>query len=260
MYFPITKTITLVLLYPTRFLEMTKNIPNLITCCNLLCGAIAVWLAIENRLDVAVLFMVLGIFFDFFDGLAARALHVKSDVGLQLDSLADVITSGLVPAIIMVQLLYAALSTSSNTMIGYTMSLENPIPLIGLLIAAASAYRLAKFNVDTRQTDSFIGLPTPANALLIGSLPLILAYQPSEIITSVILNPWVLAVLICLSCYLLNANLPLFSLKFKNFSWKANSVRYVFLSLSIILLLLLKFIAIPFIIVLYVLFSLKKKK
>src|SRR5690606_16385860 len=122
--------ITLVLLDPTRFLEMIKNIPNFITCCNLLCGAIAVWLAVENRLDVAVLFMVLGIFFDFFDGLAARALRVKSDIGLQLDSLADVITSGLAPAIIMVQLLHTSVSTSDNITIGYAMSLENPIPLL----------------------------------------------------------------------------------------------------------------------------------
>lgn len=241
---------------------MIKQIPNIITSLNLLCGCVAIMFAVSGDLVSASFFAFAGIFLDFFDGLAARVLNAQSQVGLQLDSLADVVTSGVLPGIVMVQLLSEALtgtslditaifsSTSNNT------SIESYLPFTGLLIAVASGYRLAKFNVDTRQTTSFIGLPVPANTLLILSLPLILSFQASQQITEVILTPWFLIIITLVSCVLLNAEIPLFGLKFKTWNFKDNAVRYLFLIASILLLVVLKFIAIPIIIFLYILVSL----
>jgi CDP-diacylglycerol--serine O-phosphatidyltransferase len=241
---------------------MIKQIPNIITSLNLICGCVAIMFAVSGDLVSASFFAFAGIFLDFFDGLAARALNAQSQVGLQLDSLADVVTSGVLPGIVMVQLLSEALtgtslditaifsSTSNST------SIESYLPFIGLLIAVASGYRLAKFNVDTRQTTSFIGLPVPANTFLILSLPLILRFQASQQITDFILAPWFLIVITLLSCVLLNADVSLFGLKFKTWNFKDNAVRYLFLIASAFLLVMLKFIAIPVIIVLYILVSL----
>ena len=241
---------------------MIKQIPNIITSLNLLCGCVAIMFAVSGDLVSASFFAFAGIFLDFFDGLAARVLNAQSQVGLQLDSLADVVTSGVLPGIVMVQLLSEALtgtsldistifsSTSNNT------SIESYLPFIGLLIAVASGYRLAKFNIDTRQTTSFIGLPVPANTLLILSLPLIISFQASQQIAEVILTPWFLIIITLVSCVLLNAEIPLFGLKFKTWNFKDNAVRYLFLIASILLLVVLKFIAIPIIIFLYILVSL----
>ena len=240
---------------------MIKQIPNIITSLNLLCGCVAIMFAVSGDLVSASFFAFAGIFLDFFDGLAARVLNAQSQVGLQLDSLADVVTSGVLPGIVMVQLLSEALTgtsldisaifsdTANNT------SIESYLPFIGLLIAVASGYRLAKFNVDTRQTASFIGLPVPANTLLILSLPLIISFQASKQITEVILTPWFLIIITLVSCVLLNAEIPLFGLKFKTWNFKDNAVRYLFLISSILLLVVLKFIAIPIIIFLYILVS-----
>jgi|SRR5690554_2409691 len=241
---------------------MKKQIPNLITSLNILCGSVAILFAVSGNLIVASVFVFLGIFFDFFDGLAARLLNAQSEVGLQLDSLADVITSGVVPGIIMFQLMNLAFVGNMQTLTdvfsgqGWNVGVNNYLPLIGLLIVVASAYRLAKFNVDTRQTSGFIGLPTPANTLLILSLPLILEYQFSEMAESIILNKWVLIGLTLVSCILLNAEIPLFALKFKTWDFKSNAVRYVFLALCVVLLITLKFLAIPLIILLYIVLSL----
>ena len=241
---------------------MIKQIPNIITSLNLLCGCVAIIFAVSGDLVSASFFAFAGIFLDFFDGLAARVLNAQGQVGLQLDSLADVVTSGVLPAIVMVQLLSEALTgtsldisaifsdTANNT------SIESYLPFIGLLIVVASGYRLAKFNVDTRQTTSFIGLPVPANTLLILSLPLIISFQASKQITEVILTPWFLIIITLVSCVLLNAEIPLFGLKFKTWNFKDNAVRYLFLIASILLLVVLKFIAIPIIIFSYILVSL----
>ena len=242
-------------------MSLKRHVPNFITILNLLCGAIATIFAVQGNLVMAALFVALGIFFDFFDGLAARALNVKSELGLQLDSLADMITSGLVPGIVMFQLLVRALPETIKPDSNWADS-ENwwewnfpALALIGLLIAAASGYRLAKFNIDDRQTDSFIGLPTPANALLILSLPLILAFQPNPWAVDLILNEWFLIGLTLVSCYMLNAEVPLFALKFSDWSFKANKLRYFFLGYSLLMLILLQFIAIPLIIISYVILS-----
>jgi len=250
-------------------MSLKKHIPNLITALNMLCGTIAAIFAVQGNLIMAALFVGLGIFFDFFDGLAARALDVKSEVGLQLDSLADMITSGLVPGIVMYQLFLRALPGTNNpTADSWSADaastwLEWNIPfvaLLGLLVVAASGYRLAKFNVDERQTDSFIGLPTPANAMLILSLPLILVYQPHPIAVSLILNEWFLIGLTVFSCIMLNAEIPLFALKFSDWSFNKNKLRYSFIAFCLIMIFIFQFIAIPLIIASYILLSIISNK
>ncbi|MEX0361790.1 MAG: phosphatidylcholine/phosphatidylserine synthase, partial [Allomuricauda sp.] len=157
---------------------MRSYIPNFLTLLNLFSGCVATVFAVQNQLEMAAIFVFIGIFFDFFDGLAARALHVQSEIGVQLDSLADMVTSGVVPGIVMFQLL--DMSQASGWSEGQLAGIPwlgvdvAPIAFFGFIITLASAYRLAKFNVDENQVSSFIGLPTPANTLLILSLPLIL--------------------------------------------------------------------------------------
>ncbi|MGY5850360.1 CDP-alcohol phosphatidyltransferase family protein [Salegentibacter sp. F14] len=243
-------------------MTIKRYVPNFITHLNLLSGTIAVIFAVQGNLIMAAVLVAAGVFFDFFDGLAARALDVKSEVGLQLDSLADVVTSGVVPGIVMYQMLSKALpnpqaaSTTQWSIQGTWWEWNfNTLAFIGLFITLASAFRLAKFNVDDRQTDSFIGLPTPANAMLILSLPLILTFQPGEMITSLLLNEWFLIGLTLLSCYLLNAEIKLFALKFSDWSFANNKLRYFFLLGSLALILIFQFIAIPLIIVSYVILS-----
>ena len=242
-----------------------KQIPNCITLLNALCGSIAAIFAANNQFVAAALLVFLGIFFDFFDGLAARKLGVQSELGIQLDSLADMVTSGLVPGIIMFKLLAMTADTpelvnTSNQWTTDSMYWSGfqipPIAFLGLLIPLASAYRLAKFNIDENQQDSFIGLPTPANALLILSLPLILEFQNNALINSIILNKWFLIILTLISTYLLNSNIKLFALKFKDWTFKSNALRYIFILLSIVLLISLQFTAIPVIITLYIILSL----
>jgi CDP-diacylglycerol--serine O-phosphatidyltransferase len=243
---------------------MKSYIPNFLTLLNVFSGCVATVFAVLNQLEWAALFVFIGIFFDFFDGLAARALNVQSEVGVQLDSLADVITSGLVPGIVMFQLLNMSQTGGWNmpfnhevtdTMAWYGTKI-NTISFIGFAITLASAYRLAKFNVDENQVSSFVGLPTPANALMILSLPLILMYHDNIALNSIILNPWFLVGLTLLSAYLLNSPIKLFALKFKNWSFKDNGIRYLFLIGSLIMLLTLRFLASPLIIVFYILASL----
>lgn len=236
-----------------------KHIPNFITLLNLLSGCIAVIFVLQNNLIAAAIFAGLGIFFDFFDGLIARALDVKSEIGLQLDSLADMVTSGLVPGLVMFQLLAAAWNgTPLNAEWSGHNAMDFQIPwiaVIGLLITLASAYRLANFNIDDRQDTSFVGLPTPANTILILSLPIILEFQPTAFAVSLILNEWFLIGLTIFSCFILNAEIPLFALKFTNWSFKDNFVRYGFILVSIVLLVIFQFLALPMIIIAYLLIS-----
>lgn len=242
-------------------MNLKKQVPNIITLLNLLSGSIAVIFAVQGDLVMAAIFVALGIFFDFFDGLAARMLDVKSELGLQLDSLADMITSGLVPGIVMYQLFLMALPERTVPITDWGTEqdlLVWDIPVValtGLLITMASGYRLAKFNIDDRQTDSFIGLPTPANALLILSLPLILIFQPYPEVVAIILNPWFLGGLTLFSSFMLNAEIPLFALKLNSWSFAENKLRYFFLLYCLALLIWLQFTAIPVIILSYVIVS-----
>jgi len=238
---------------------MKRFIPNALTLLNLLCGSIAVIFIVNNNFVTASFFVFLGIFFDFFDGFAARKLNVQSELGLQLDSLADMITSGFVPGIIIYKLLelsqasWGDMAFMSNTILSFKgISI---FPLLGLSITLASAYRLAKFNIDEDQQTYFKGLPTPANTLLIISLPLILKFQNNDIINEIILNKWFLIIITILSCYLLNSNIKLFALKFKDYSFKGNYIRYIFIILCAVLLIILQFAAIPLIILFYITLS-----
>ena len=225
---------------------------------NLFCGMLGVFFAATGHLDYAAYAVVAGVFFDFFDGFFARMFKVEGELGLQLDSLADVVTSGVVPGMVMFQMLHKLEHWNTGERwveAGLSWESLSLLPFLGFAITLASAFRLAKFNIDTRQTTSFIGLPTPANALLILSLPLIVQFQDYAIAETLITNTWFLLALTALSCYMLNAEIPLFALKFKSWGLAENKIRYGFLLLAIILLFWLTFAAIPLIIIAYVLIS-----
>jgi CDP-diacylglycerol--serine O-phosphatidyltransferase len=247
---------------------LKRHIPNIVTLLNLLSGCIALIFAVYGNFIAAAVFVFLGVFFDFFDGLLARKLNVQSPLGIQLDSLADLVTSGVVPGIIMFKLIsftvdapdYSAYNDNWNSIFHWQEFKMSILPLIGLFIPLASAYRLAKFNLDEDQQTYFKGLPVPANTLLILSLPLILEYQNSDLMNNIIINRWFLIGLTLLSCYLLNSKIKLFALKFKDWTFKANSTRYMFLIISLVMLILLQFAAIPLVIVLYIILSLLDRK
>lgn len=244
-------------------MSVKNYIPNFVTLLNLFCGSIAVTFAVHNNFVAASVFVFLGIFFDFFDGLLARKLNVQSELGVQLDSLADMVTSGLVPGIVMFKLISMSVNAPEivtqehwNSNFSFSDLNIEPIALIGLFITLASAYRLAKFNIDEDQQTYFKGLPTPANTLLVLSLPLIIEFQNSTFATSLLLNQWFLIAFTLLSCYLLTSNIKLLALKFKDFSFANNMYRYILIILTIVLLVLFQFMAIPIIILSYILLSL----
>ena len=232
-------------------MNLKKHIPNLITLLNLLCGCIALVFAGEANFEMAFFFVCLGIVFDFFDGFFARLFRVSSPLGLQLDYLADMVTSGVVPGFVLFKML--SNSVNSDPSLIY-------LPYLGFIITLGSCYRLANFNIDTRQTDSFIGLPTPANALFILSLPLILKNSDSLLVLELLINPWVLLFISMLSAFILNAEIPLFALKIKKFNLKDNALQLFFLLISILLLVYLQFAGVALIIVFYVLLSIITNK
>ena len=236
-------------------MSIKKHIPNTITLLNLLAGLLALIHAFNGNYNEAFSLVCLGIFFDYWDGFFARIWKVQSPIGLQLDSLADMVTSGVVPGLVMYKMLADIQENQSQYNLTEDTYYMGVVPYLGFLITLASCYRLAKFNIDTRQTDSFIGLPTPANALLIMSIPMIQFHSEFEWLVDFLSNPYVLVGVTVLSSYLLNAEIPLFSLKVKSFSWEKYKMQVVFLILSLILIILLEFIAIPIIILLYVILS-----
>lgn len=217
-----------------------KLIPNFFTLLNLFSGCLALYFCMSNQFEWVFIFVALGIFFDFFDGFFARLFNVAGPLGVQLDSLADMVTSGVVPGFVMFHLL----NQVSNNLY---------IPFFGFIIILASAYRLAKFNIDTRQTNSFIGLPTPANALLISSLPLV--FNENLFFNENFFNPFIMVLLTILSAFLLNAEIPLFALKVKKFQLKGNELQLVFLLICVLLIVILQVVAVPIIILFYVLLS-----
>ena len=275
-----------------------KNIPNFFTLCNLLCGCIAIVFAFENNLVWAAYMVGFSCLFDFLDGMVARMLDAHSEIGKQLDSLADMVSFGVVPGIMMFKLLSIScgvvwateiaekISHSGQMQVADTMAILFP-PILSFLIPIFSAIRLAKFNIDLRQSNSFIGLPTPASSIFICSLPLIInlkpfpyeslyngalsvsanalgvTFNPLQYLLGenpsfervLLINPIFLSCLIVVISLLLIAPLPLFALKFKNFLWADNKVRYVFLVLSLVLLIVFKFVGIPLIIILYIILS-----
>lgn len=255
-------------------MNIKKHIPNAITCANLLCGCLAIVSAFNGNLVLSAYLIGIAAVLDFFDGFVARLLKVGGELGKQLDSLADMVTFGVVPGVVMFILIKNALRNylaglypegNQADYSSYYDNLYDYLPYIGFTITIFSALRLAKFNIDTRQTDSFIGVPTPANTILICSLLLIVKQNqgmnvhPTTFglyLTNLInMNHFFLIGLTLITSYLLIAELPLFALKFKNFSWADNKIRYGFLIISVILLILFQFIAIPFIIFLYIILS-----
>lgn len=241
-------------------MNIIKHIPNTITCLNLACGCIGIVCAFNQQLHLASYLIALAAIFDFFDGFAARLLKVHSEIGKQLDSLADMVTFGLLPGVIMFHLL-----TISHGYNSYTSSVSDITatqfsitPYLGFLITIFSALRLAKFNIDTRQSDSFIGVPTPANTILIASFPLIL--QSDNFLKTYLLQTEVLLAITVIMSYLLVAELKLIALKFKDFTWANNQARYLLIGLSILLTLALGVVGIPFVILLYILLSVYNNK
>jgi len=238
-----------------------KHIPNFITCLNIISGCLAVLFALKGELTVAVLLIFAASIFDFLDGMAARILKAYSPMGKELDSLADVISFGLAPGMLMMVMQeYSLFGINVRAGNLNTLSLWEVVCLsASLLIPVASALRLAKFNIDTRQANSFIGLPTPANAIFISALALITAHGEYKIFDSFILQPWVLLLITIGMSLLLVSELPLFSLKFKNFSWKENQIRYIFLITSAALILALNIYGIAASIIIFILLSLLLK-
>lgn len=232
-------------------MNIKAQIPNLFTMLNLFSGCVALVMVADLKFDLAFYFVCLGIFFDFFDGFFARKFNVAGPLGVQLDSLADMVTSGVVPGYVM----YHLIMDNKNL---YTENLplqDQLFPYLGFIITLGACYRLANFNIDTRQTDSFIGLPTPANTLFITSLPLVADYFHNEIDLGFSYNRWFLIVVTLVSAYVMNAEIPLFSLKIKNFSFAKYKLQIFFLAVSVLLLIFLQILAVPLIIGFYVILS-----
>lgn len=253
-------------------MNIKKHIPNSLTCANLFCGCIGIKFAFEGALILSAYLIALAAVFDFFDGFAARLLNAKSPIGKDLDSLADMVTFGLLPGVILFKMMTVAIAIH-----GWQGPInEAYIPYFAFVLTIFSALRLAKFNIDVRQSESFIGVPTPAITLLVASFPMIMnnpdihndgslgnsitnlsraiSYAPN-FADNLLLNIYLLLGLTVLFSYLLIAELPLFALKFKNFGWPDNKIRYVFIISCLLLLIIFKFAAVPLIIILYVALS-----
>ena len=229
---------------------ITRHIPNFVTACNLFSGCIAAVMAFQANYEAAILFIILGATFDFFDGMLARLFHVSGPLGKELDSLADDITFGFAPSVIVFSLFKEVQYPA------FMQSMADIFPYTAFIIAVFSALRLGKFNIDPRQSSSFIGLPTPANALFWGSL----VVGGHSFLISDAFNALYLFVLVLLMSYLLVAELPMFSLKFKNLSWKDNKISYIFLLVCIPLLVIFRISGFAAIILWYILLSLLTKK
>ncbi len=236
---------------------MKRHIPNFLTTVNLLFGTFSIMAVFNQHFDWAAIFISFSLVLDYFDGFCARLLNIKSEMGKQLDSLADMISFGLVPGIIMYFLL-----VNSQGLPKVVLFENNIIPFFGLLITVFSALRLAKFNVDPLQTDKFYGLNTPANTVLVISIALINLniFNDSEYFTNLTNQAWFLLLMTSISCFLLVSRIPLLAFKFKCFGWKQNKAQYIIIILAIPLLILLKILAFPTILLIYIIISLTFKE
>lgn len=238
-------------------MTIKKYIPNIITSLNLLSGLVSITLILENKFIMAGVFIFIAAAFDFLDGMAARVLDARSELGKQLDSLADVVSFGVAPGILIFQMISIHCMGSCNV-----LERMHIAPYFALLIPVCAALRLAKFNIDIRQEEHFIGLPTPANAIFFASIPLVIYLQPNlfsiiplDFIAVFFSNTRVLAMLAVFFSYLMISDFQLFSMKYKSSGWKGNEVRYIFILLSLILMILFSLAAIPLIILSYLLLS-----
>lgn len=228
-------------------LNIKQHIPNTVTAANLFCGCLAVVFISKSQMQWAAYMVFAAAILDFFDGMVARLLNVTGELGKQLDSMADMVSFGLIPGYMvytwLTQTVFCEDGTCWKAMI---------MPYYGFLITIFSAVRLANFNIDTRQTQSFIGVPTPANALMIASLALM---PEGSFYQDLLRNHYFLTVLSVVMSYLLVAEIPLFALKFKHFRFKDNEIRFVFIGLCLLLFGIMLFEAVPILLILYVLLS-----
>lgn len=249
-----------------------KQIPNLFTLLNLVLGFLAIIMILQNGITIAngptgeylidmpekiwmaSLFIGLAAVVDFFDGFVARLLKASSEMGKQLDSLADVVSFGVAPGLILYQLLRLSLAKEIN---GLDASIWWTLPAV--LVPCAAAYRLARFNIDTRQSYGFIGVPVPAVGMVVASFPLMYWSGNNEAITGLLTNKWALYAIILVLSYLMVSTLPIMAFKFKNFSFKDNLPRYLVIGLAIVAALLLKWAAMPLVFLAYIIVSLAFK-
>jgi CDP-diacylglycerol--serine O-phosphatidyltransferase len=229
-------------------------VPNLLTICNLCCGTVGIYFAFGYQIQMALLFMFAGAIFDFLDGFVARLLKVSGELGKQLDSLSDLVSFGLLPGVMVFsiqrQLLFSAVGSFDNFLFYHWLFL-----LIPILIPALSSLRLAKFNIDTRQTKSFIGFPTPANALFFASVSWTIVHGGDQL-SAWLGQPFLIALLVVVFSLLLVSEIPLFALKFTSFKFSDNRFRFIFLGCSVVLLALLRIPGITAVIGLYIVLSL----
>ena len=243
-------------------MTIKKYIPNIITSLNLISGLIAITLIFDKNFLMAGVLIVIAAVFDFLDGMAARLLDARSEFGKQLDSLADVVSFGVAPGLLIFQMISIHCAGSCNI-----LEKSGIAPYFALLIPLCAALRLAKFNIDIRQEEHFIGLPTPANALFFASVPLVIFLQPDlfsiiplDFMTVFFSNTRVLAMLAVFFSYLMISDFQLFSMKFKTMSWKGNEARYIFIILSVLLVILFSLSAVPLIILAYLILSMGFQK
>ena len=232
---------------PLRFL------PNLLTLLNLLSGILAIYFVFEGHLDQAAYLIFIAAVFDFMDGFSARFFKAYSNIGKQLDSLADLVSFGVAPAFILYKLILMSHGRISWEIDGFDV-----LPFIAFIIPLFTAYRLAKFNLDESQTENFKGLPSPASGLLIASLPLIRTqlYEGQSLLYMILTNTYFYIGIALMVSVLMVSNLPLFGLKFKKMSWRGNEIRWFFLAVSLGLIFVFQALAIPFIILIYLFLSL----
>jgi len=238
-------------------MKIRQHIPNFLTTLNLVSGLVSLTLAFEGRFALAAMCIFIAALFDFMDGNAARILKVKSELGKQLDSLADMVSFGVAPGIIIYEML------SIHCTGGCSVPEKTHIlPYLAMLIPVCSALRLAKFNIDLRQEVNFIGMPTPAIAIFFASVPLVVYVQPVmfslihlDFMGRLFSNPRILSILVVFFSYMLISDFRIFSLKFKSLAWKNNQLRFILLICAVILLLLFSLSAIPMIIMIYVMLS-----
>lgn len=232
-------------------MRIQNYIPNLLTSFNLICGFIAIALALDAKtMPIAPWFVFAAAIFDFSDGFAARYFKAYSELGKQLDSLADMVSFGVAPGVIVYKLMQISFFS-------FSLSFSESVAIIILasLVPVFSALRLAKFNIDTRQTSSFIGLPTPASAILISSVSLVFFMSENQTLQYFLANKYSLIALVLLDCFLMVSELPMFSLKMKSFRWKSNETQFIFLFISAFLLMFYSLLALPLIILTYILLS-----
>jgi len=239
-----------------RISQLFFWVPNTITALNLVCGSLAVFFAIDGQLGWAAIFIFAAAVFDFLDGFSARLLKAYSSIGKELDSLADTVSFGLAPAAIVFTILELTLFGRNQPIQEIEANWSQWILLFtSLVIPVAGAFRLAKFNTDTRQSEQFLGMPIPANAIFFASLALIMELGTRQNIVPIILNKYTILISIFTCSFLMVSELPMFNLKFKNLKLKENALRFFFLGVTILLLVILQIYALPLIIIWYVLLS-----